>query len=96
MAARGERVLTQRHLNRALLARLAHARQSGILPEAASAEGLQHEDAAVGREFLVDGRVAGTWRYEQGRVRLERFEELDRPTRVELEEEAGRLAAFHR
>jgi hypothetical protein len=45
--------------------------------------------------FLVDGQVAGTWRYEQGRIQLEPFGRLDRETRAELEEEAGRLAALH-
>ena len=44
--------------------------------------------------FLVDGAVAGTWRHDQGRVDLEPFEPLPRATRRELEDEAGRLAAF--
>lgn len=45
--------------------------------------------------FLVDGAVAGTWRYENGRITLDPFERLDRSTRRELDEEAERLAAFH-
>jgi len=45
--------------------------------------------------FLVDGMVAGTWRHEGGRVRWEPFEPLPRVARLELEEEAKRLAAFH-
>jgi Winged helix DNA-binding domain len=44
--------------------------------------------------FLVDGFVAGLWRFEQGRVLLEPFRRLPRATRAELEEEAARLAAF--
>lgn len=39
--------------------------------------------------------MAGAWRYEGGRVRLEPFERLSRATMVEVEEEAERLAAFH-
>ena len=45
--------------------------------------------------FLVDGQVAGTWRYEKGRVKLEPFSRLTKAARAELDEEAERLAAFH-
>jgi hypothetical protein len=45
--------------------------------------------------FLVDGAVAGTWRYEKGRVQPAPFERLSRSIRAELDEEADRLAAFH-
>jgi hypothetical protein len=45
--------------------------------------------------LLVDGAVAGTWRYEAGRVRLEPFNRLSRATSRELEEEAEGVAAFH-
>jgi hypothetical protein len=39
--------------------------------------------------------VAGTWRYEDGLVRWDAFERLDRATAREIDEEAERLAAFH-
>ena len=39
--------------------------------------------------------VAGTWRYEDGSVRMSPFGRLDRATRSALGEEAERLAAFH-
>jgi hypothetical protein len=39
--------------------------------------------------------VAGTWRYEKGKVRLEAFAPVPRTARRELEDEADRLAAFH-
>jgi hypothetical protein len=39
--------------------------------------------------------VAGTWRYEEGRVRLEPFGRLTREVRRELDDEAERLTAFH-
>jgi hypothetical protein len=45
--------------------------------------------------FPVDGQVAGTWRYEQGRVQLTPFGRLAKAMRAELDEEAERLAAFH-
>ena len=44
--------------------------------------------------FLVDGVVAGIWRYEDGRVKTEPFAPLPRAARRELEEEGRRLAAF--
>jgi hypothetical protein len=39
--------------------------------------------------------VAGSWRHERGRVRLEPFGPLDHRARRDLEQEAERLAAFH-
>ena len=45
--------------------------------------------------FLVDGQVAGTWRYEDGRVRLEPFARLPRAVRAELDDEAESLAELH-
>jgi hypothetical protein len=45
--------------------------------------------------FLVDGAVAGAWRYEDGRVALEPFERLDRATLRALGEEGERMAALH-
>jgi hypothetical protein len=48
----------------------------------------------VAQTFLVDGFVAGTWRVQDERVVLEPFATLSRPIRRELDDEAGRLAAF--
>jgi hypothetical protein len=45
--------------------------------------------------FLVDGQVAGTWRYEKGRVQLKPFGGLSKEARAELKDEADRLAEFH-
>jgi hypothetical protein len=39
--------------------------------------------------------VAGTWRYEDGRVAFDAFERLDARTRRELREEGERMAALH-
>ena len=48
----------------------------------------------VYRTFLVDGMVAGTWRYEDGKVKINAFAPLPRTVRRELEDEAGRLRRF--
>jgi hypothetical protein len=45
--------------------------------------------------FLVDGTVAGTWRWEKGEVRVAPFEPLAPDVAEEVEAEAARLAAFH-
>jgi hypothetical protein len=45
--------------------------------------------------FLVDGQVAGTWRHDKGKVKIEPFGRLPKGTRAELDEEAARLAEFH-
>jgi hypothetical protein len=44
---------------------------------------------------LLDGFVAGAWRYESGRIELQPFRRLTRRERAELEPEQERLAAFH-
>ena len=46
--------------------------------------------------FLVDGLVAGAWRFDAGRVKLEPFEPLGRAVSKALDEEAERLAHLHR
>jgi hypothetical protein len=45
--------------------------------------------------FLVDGQVAGTWRHEDGEIRLSPFRALGAADRTALDEEADRLAGFH-
>jgi len=45
--------------------------------------------------FLVGGRIAGTWRYEKGKVKAEPFVRLDSAARRELREETDRLADLH-
>ncbi|MGZ8565553.1 MAG: hypothetical protein ACXWW5_00920 [Actinomycetota bacterium] len=42
----------------------------------------------------MDGQVAGTWCHEQGQILAEPFEELSGAVRLQLNEEAERLAAF--
>src|ERR671935_277355 len=75
---------------------LVHARRTGILPERYRPAIFNTKTPHSFNTFLVDGRVAGTWRYEGERVRLEPFERIPREARAELAEEAERLAEFIR
>jgi Winged helix DNA-binding domain len=74
---------------------LVHARRTGVLPEEHRPRIFSTRNPQSFPTFLVDGAVAGTWRYEDGRVALDPFERLDRATTRELREEADRMAAFH-
>jgi Winged helix DNA-binding domain len=75
---------------------LVHARRTQVLPERHRPRIFSSKTPHSFPTFLVDGAVAGTWRHQGGRVELEPFEPLPRATRRQLEEEAERLAAFHR
>jgi hypothetical protein len=74
---------------------LVHARRTQILPERYRARVFNVKTPHSVNTFLVDGQVAGTWRHEKGRVKVQPFGRLDRTTRAEVEEEADRLAALH-
>jgi hypothetical protein len=74
---------------------LVHARRTQILPEPYRGLVFSTRTPHSVGTFLVDGAVAGSWRHERGRVRLEPFGPLDRQARRDLEQEAERLAAFH-
>src|SRR5262245_17584109 len=74
---------------------LVHARGTGILAEEHRRRIFHVRNPQSERTFLLDGKVAGGWRYDDGRVTLEPFSRLPRGARGELEEEAERLAAFH-
>jgi winged helix DNA-binding protein len=74
---------------------LVHARRTGILPERYRPAVFNTRTPHSVNTFLVDGEVAGTWRYEGGRVRLEPFGRLTPSARRELRVEAKRLAALH-
>jgi hypothetical protein len=74
---------------------LMHARRTGILPEEHRPKVFNARTPQSVNTFLVDGAVAGTWRYEKGRIRTEPFERLDQATRNELKDEGERLAALH-
>jgi hypothetical protein len=74
---------------------LVHARRTGILPERYRPRIFNTRTPNSMNTFLVDGQVAGAWRYEQDRIRLTPFARLSTSVRKELDEEAERLAAFH-
>jgi Winged helix DNA-binding domain len=74
---------------------LVHARRTQILPERHRPRIFNVRTPQSANTFLVDGQVAGTWRYDKGRVKVEPFGRLAKGGRTELDEEAERLAAFH-
>jgi winged helix DNA-binding protein len=75
---------------------LVHARRALILPEEHRPRVFHTKNPQSVPTFLVDGAVAGTWRYDAGGIDVEPFHRLDRATTRALREEAERLAAFHR
>jgi Winged helix DNA-binding domain len=74
---------------------LAHARRAGVMPEEHRAKVFNPKYPQSVSTFLVDGRVAGTWRYEKGSADLQPFGRLNATTRRELNAEAERLAELH-
>jgi hypothetical protein len=74
---------------------LVHARRTQILPERHRPRIFNVRTPQSANTFLVDGQVAGTWRHENGRVRIEPFGRLPKGVRAELDDEAERLGAFH-
>jgi hypothetical protein len=71
---------------------LSHADRTRILPP--EYQGAVIKAGWVHPTFLVDGVVAGLWRYRGGKVEPEPFAPLPRTVARELEDEARRLAAF--
>ena len=74
---------------------LVHARRTQILPEEYRPLVFNVKTPHSVNTFLVDGLVAGTWKHEGGKVRLEPFEGVPRKAKRALDDEARRLAAFH-
>ena len=74
---------------------LIHARRKQILPERHRGAVFSIDTPHSLSTFLVDGAVAGSWHYDNKRIRLEPFEPLPQRVRRELEDEAKGLAAFH-
>jgi hypothetical protein len=74
---------------------LVHARRTGILPEEHRPRIFSSRHPQSFPTFLVDGRVAGTWRHADGRIELEPFGRLDAATRRSLRAEAEGLRALH-
>jgi Winged helix DNA-binding domain len=74
---------------------LVHARRTGILPEEHRPKVFNAKTPQSVSTFLVDGRVAGTWRYERGKVATKPFGKLEAAVKRELGEEGERLAELH-
>jgi hypothetical protein len=72
----------------------AHARRTQILPEVYRPRVVATTMPRSVPAFLVDGRVAGTSRYADGRVAAMPFHDLPTHERRELDSESERLAAF--
>ena len=75
---------------------LVHARRTQILPERYRPLVFNTKTPHSVPTFLVDGTVAGAWGYERGRVETRPFEPLPKAARREVDDEAKRLAAFHK
>jgi hypothetical protein len=73
---------------------LAHARRAQVLPEEHRARVFSTKTPQSINTFMVDGQVAGGWKLEKGKVRLEPFERLDKSAHRALEQEGERLAEF--
>lgn len=73
---------------------LVHARRTQILPERHRSRVFHVKIPQSVSTFLVDGRVAGAWTFEGGRIELQPFEKLSRQANRDLDEEAERLSAF--
>ena len=74
---------------------LGHARRAQILPEEHRPKVFSTKTPQSMPTFLIDGRVAGGWRFEKGRIALDPFEAIPARQRRELEREAKRLAELH-
>jgi hypothetical protein len=74
---------------------LAHARHKGVIAENHRVRIFDAKYPQSKPTFLVDGTVAGTWRYDGGGVLLDPWVPLSRRTLTELTDEGERLAALH-
>jgi hypothetical protein len=70
---------------------LVNCRRTQILPEEHRPKIFHVKNPQSESTFLVDGAVAGTWKLEGGRIRLNPFGRLGREDRDELEAEAERF-----
>ena len=72
-----------------------HARRTGLLPERYRQRIFNTRAPHSFPTYLVDGQVTGTWRHEDGRIRLEPFEPLPRAALADVRDEGERLIRFH-
>jgi hypothetical protein len=74
---------------------LVHARRTGVLPEEYRPLIFNTKTPHSVGTFLVGGAVAGTWRYDAGRVETTPFGRLDRASLRDIADEANRLVELH-
>jgi DNA glycosylase AlkZ-like len=74
---------------------LVHARRTQILTEDDRPRVFNARTPQSVPTFIVDGQVAGTWKFVRGSIRVEPFRKLGRAAQRELDAEAERLAEFH-
>ena len=74
---------------------LVHARRSLVLREEDRPRIFATRMPQSLPTFLVDGQVAGTWKFHEGRVVLDEWRQIPQAFRRNLREEAERLAEFH-
>ncbi|MGI8999435.1 MAG: winged helix DNA-binding domain-containing protein [Candidatus Limnocylindria bacterium] len=74
---------------------LVHARRTQVLPEEHRPLIFNTKTPHSHNTFLLDGHVAGTWRFAEGAIQLAPLRDLTTAERHELDEEAHRLAVFH-
>ena len=75
---------------------LVHARRAAVLPEQHRARIFNTKMPQSVGTFMVDGAVAGTWRWDKDHVIWEPFDPLGRDARRQVHAEADRLADLHR
>ncbi len=73
---------------------LAHARRGQLLPEEHRSKVFSTKTPQSINTFMVDGQIAGGWKLEKGKVKLDPFVRLDKAARRQLEQEGERLAEF--
>jgi hypothetical protein len=74
---------------------LVHARRTQILPEEFRTRVFNTKTPHSVNTFLLDGQVAGSWRYENGAIALEPFRSLSATERQALDAEMAGLATLH-
>ena len=73
---------------------LVHARRTQVLPEPFRSKVFHTRTPHSVNTFLVDGQVAGTWRFERGAVQVQPFARLSTSARRDVREESERLGEF--
>jgi hypothetical protein len=74
---------------------LVHARRTQILTEEDRPRVFNPKSPQSVSTFIVDGTVAGIWKFVRGSIRVEPFRKLDRAAQREVDAEAERLLELY-